>query len=85
MNPPEFSLHAKAQLAERKIPAEWVWRTIYNSDKMDLGLDGNMHYLKSISERDGRILRVVVNQSVDPSRIVTVFFDRRLKRIWRKV
>jgi hypothetical protein len=39
-----------------------------------------MHYTKAIRERDGRVLRVVVNADVQPNRVVTVFFDRRLGR-----
>jgi hypothetical protein len=45
-----------------------------------MGKDGNMHYTKPIRERDGRVLRVVINPYVDPQRIVTLFFDRRLSK-----
>jgi len=37
-----------------------------------------MHYTKTIRERDGRVLRVVVNADVQPNLVVTVFFDHRL-------
>ena len=40
-----------------------------------------MHYTKRIRERDGRVLRVIVNADLQPNRVVTVFFDRRL---WQK-
>lgn len=75
-----FTSHAKYMLEERKISEEWVWRTIENPSRKKKGKDGNMHYTKPIKERDGRVLRVVINPYVDPRRIVTVFFDRRLKR-----
>jgi hypothetical protein len=39
-----------------------------------------MHYTKAIKERNGHVLRVIVNSDVQPNRIVTVFFDRRLQK-----
>jgi len=73
-----LSRHAKDMLAERNITEEWLWCTIKAPDEKRRGDDGNMHYMKAIREREGRILRVVVNPDVYPNRIVTVFFDRRL-------
>jgi hypothetical protein len=35
------------------------------------------HALARIPERDGRVLRVVYNASVNPPRVVTAYFDRR--------
>jgi hypothetical protein len=67
-------------LAERRIPEEWVWRAIQAPDHEQIGADNNLHYLKAIEENAGRILRVVVSASADPRRVVTVFFDRRLRR-----
>jgi hypothetical protein len=75
----EFSIHANEMLRERKIIEEWVWRTI-ETGKSKRDPDGNIHYTKPIKERDGRVLRVVINPYVDPQRIVTVFFDRRLRQ-----
>jgi hypothetical protein len=76
----EFSEHAKDMLIERKIPDEWVWRAISSPDNKETGVDGNTHYIKAIEEHGYRILRVVVNSDVKPNRVITVFFDRRLKR-----
>jgi len=77
----QFSAHTREMLRERNIAEEWVWRTLDAPDKKRRGDDGNMHYTKRIRERDGRVLRVVVNADVQPYRVVTVFFDRRL---WQK-
>lgn len=74
----EFSSHAKDMLLERDLLEEWVWRAINTPDHEEQQPDGNTHYTKAIEEREGRILRVVVNETVQPHRIVTVFFDRRL-------
>jgi len=76
----EFSKHAKHMLLRRKILEEWVWRVLNTPDKKRRGDDDNMHYTKAIREKEGRILHVVVNAKVQPNRIVTVFFDRRLER-----
>jgi hypothetical protein len=77
---PEFELssHARDMIAERNIQDEWLWRTLNNPDERRIGEDDNMHYTKAIKENEGRTLHVVVNPSVQPNRIVTVFFDRRL-------
>jgi hypothetical protein len=76
----QFSKHAQEMLVERNIREEWVWRTLNAFDNKEIGTDNNLHYTKSIEENESRILRVVVNPSVEPARIVTIFFDRRLKR-----
>lgn len=74
----EFSAHTIEMLKERNIAEEWVRRTLNTPDKKRRGEDGNMHFVKAIHERDGRVLRVVVNADVQPNRVITVFFDRRL-------
>ncbi len=74
----EFSKHARYIMVKRRIREEWVWRTISAPDRKHRGDDENMHYTKAIRERDGQVLRVVVNTYVQPPRVVTLFFDRRL-------
>lgn len=76
----ELSAHARDMLQERRIPEEWVWRALSFPDRCETDMSGNMHYIKAIPEYGGRFLRVVVNPAVKPRRIVTVFFDRRLRR-----
>lgn len=80
MNNMEFSAHAKDMIIERKIQEKWVWHTINDADKKYIGDDGNTHYVRAIHEMENRILHIIVNQNVDPCRIVTLFFDRRLGR-----
>lgn len=75
-----FTTHAQATMIERGIKEEWVWDAIRSADRQELGKDANTHFLKAIGEFDARILRVIVNRNVEPNRIVTVFFDRRLRR-----
>jgi len=75
----ELSSHARTMLDERNIREEWVWRTLETPHRKKRAPDGAMHYTKPIKEARRRVLRVVVNADVYPNRIITVFFDRRLK------
>ena len=76
-----FTDHATDMLKERGIRKDWVWRTINTPDgKKRHEDDGTIHYTKAIKEKGGRVLRVVVSQNTQPNRIVTVFFDRRLRK-----
>lgn len=74
-----FSKHAAEMMKERNIAEDWVWRVLNESENTFAGEDGNMHFTKAITEKESRVLHVVVNSSVSPKRIVTVFFDRRLR------
>ncbi len=76
----KLSKHTQDMLKERNISDEWVWQTINNPDWENVGADNNVHYFKSISEHEGRILHVVVNPHVSPKKVVTVFFDRKARR-----
>jgi hypothetical protein len=76
----ELTTHTKDMLNERNIREEWLWAAVKTPDRTEIGADDNTHYIKTISEFGGRFLRVVVNHHVQPQRVVTVFFDRRLRR-----
>jgi hypothetical protein len=76
----KLSAHTRDMLKERNIPEEWVCRSLNKPDWENVGIDNNIHYFKSITEHEGRILHVVVNPHVSPKKIVTVFFDRRARR-----
>ena len=75
------SIHFKEMLNERNISTEWVNLALDVPDKIDVNEDGTIHYLKKIEKYNDRWLRVVVNENVIPNKLVTVFFDRRLRRI----
>ncbi len=75
----ELSIHALDMLDERLIAEEWVMLTIDSFDRTEVGPDNNVHYIKSAPEFGDRILRVIVNPDRTPNRIVTFFFDRRLR------
>ena len=74
------SVHFKEMLKERKISSEWVEQTLKNPDQLEHKDDGTTHYIKKILEYKGRWLRVVVNEDKVPPKLVTTFFDRKLRR-----
>jgi hypothetical protein len=74
-----FTKHALDMMEERSISETWVWRTINESENIFTSDDGNLHFSKAITEKENRVLHVVVNPNVSPKRIITLFFDRRLR------
>jgi hypothetical protein len=78
----ELTEHARESLRKRSvIRLEWLERVLAHPariepDRVDPLLE---HRLGRIDEYDGRILRVLVNPSQTPLRVVTVYFDRRMR------
>lgn len=82
VDPPCFlTAHAVAALAERGIDFGWVDRVLRQPERTEPDRDDPSlrHALGRIEERDNRVLRVVYNHTTNPWRLVTVFFDRRLR------
>lgn len=76
----ELTAHASSMLAERSIPEEWLWIALHEPDEIIEVQPGKLYFLKSIAENEGRVLRVVVNSLTTPRRVVTLYFDRTLRR-----
>jgi hypothetical protein len=77
----ELTQHAKDALTERQIPLAWIERTLdapekTEPDKADPQL---VHHLAKIPEHGNRVLRVVLNPQASPVRVVTAYFDRKMK------
>ena len=81
LNQYEFTLHSIDVIREREIHETWIADALNNPDWNTVKEDGNLHYFKNIAENNGRVLHVVVNHNVYPKKIVTVYFDRKYKRI----
>jgi hypothetical protein len=75
----EFSKHALDMIKERDIQEHWISDTIENPDFLEYISDNEIHYIKQINENSNRYSKVVVNPYSQPARIITVFFDRRIK------
>jgi hypothetical protein len=83
LNDYEFTAHTIDVIRERKISESWISDALNNADWNTVKEDGNLHYFKNIAENNGRVLHVVVNHNIYPKKIVTVYFDRKYKRIKR--
>jgi hypothetical protein len=73
--------HAKDVLEEREIPAEWLERVLSSPQRIEPDPDDSEleHSLGCITEFGDRVLRVVVNKTVRPVVVVTVYFDRTMR------
>jgi hypothetical protein len=80
--PFDLTAHARQVVAERHIALAWVARVLSAPERTEPdSVDAELrHALGSIEEHDGRVLRVVYNQTTSPWRIVTAYFDRRERR-----
>jgi uncharacterized DUF497 family protein len=68
-------------IEERQIQLEWLERTLakpglIEPDAADSALESRF---AKIPEFGDRVLRVVVNTQVVPERVVSVYFDRKMK------
>jgi hypothetical protein len=76
----EYSIHAIDMIHERELQEDWIYETITDPDYTEFINSDEIHYIKQIKEFGNRFLRVVVNPYSKPKRIITLFFDRRIKR-----
>jgi hypothetical protein len=75
----KFSAHARTMMHERMIQEEWILRAVHDPDTTEERSGIETHYLKHIPDARGKTLRVIVNHQVDPSLVITAFFDRRIQ------
>ena len=77
----ELTQHAHKAIAEREIPIEWVERTLEEPELILPDPDDATveRFFKRIPEFGNRVLRVAVNRTVEPNRVASVFFDRKMK------
>lgn len=73
--------HAQAALSERGILVAWLEHALQapdrtESDPTDPALE---HRIRRIEAHGNRALRVVVTRGTAPLRVITAFFDRRLR------
>jgi len=77
-----YSGHAETAQKERRISDELIESCLEEPDCVERKCYGTIHYCKRFERLSGRWLRVVVNEYPVPPVIVTVFFDRRLRRVY---
>ncbi len=73
--------HAKDVLEERELPVAWLERVLDTPQRIEPDPDDAEleHHLGRIAEHGNRVLRVVVNKTVRPARVVTLYFDRTMR------
>ena len=77
----DLTQHARRAVTEREIAIEWIERTLEGpeltvADPIDTTIERRF---RRIPEFGDRVLRVAVNTTVEPNRVVSVFFDRKMK------
>lgn len=77
----ELTKHARKALEERGIEIEWMERTLSAPESVlpDPEDATVKRHFRRIPEFGGRVLRVAVNTTIEPHRVVSVFFDRAMK------
>ena len=77
----ELTQHASEVLAEREIDLAWLERALDNPDLIGQDAEDEEleHRLKKITEYGNRVLKVVINRTTNPNRVITVYFDRTKK------
>lgn len=75
--------HAEKRVRRRKINPDWIAATLENPARTENDRDDPQiaHALRPIPERGFRVLRVIYNETVDPVRIITVYFDDEVNTI----
>ncbi|MBU1694321.1 MAG: DUF4258 domain-containing protein [Verrucomicrobia bacterium] len=73
--------HAAHVLHERAIAVEWLERALRDPQRVESDAEDKRleHRLVRIAEHGHRVLRVVVNKSVRPEKVITVYFDRAMR------
>jgi hypothetical protein len=77
-HPTILTRHAAMMLVERDIEREWIDRTVNEPDAVepDPQRESLFRAFRAISERNGRVLRVVYSLNENKIRVITAFFDR---------
>ncbi len=74
--------HASAAMIKRVIDPAWVNRVMLSPDHVEPDRTDEIleHRLGKIKEFGNRVLRVIVNPTLCPPLIITVYFDRSKRK-----
>ncbi|WP_271254748.1 DUF4258 domain-containing protein [Pseudanabaena sp. Chao 1811] len=77
----ELTEHAKLRISDRQISLNWIKMTLSAPQKVELdSKDPDLrHALLTITDYDNRVLRVIYNVKVIPNKVVSVYFDRKMR------
>jgi len=78
----QLTEHASIVIMERGIHPNWIEKAIQQPDWTEPDLFDNSLTCAfvAIPEFGGRMLRIVFDDSVEPKRVITVYFDRNARR-----
>ena len=81
----QFSKHVLEELEKRKIPQKLVVQTLNAPEQKVSEIDDITCYQSRV-EIGGKIclLRVMVNETVDPAVVVTVYRTSKISKYWRE-
>ena len=79
--PYRLTTHARVSLGRRRIRLAWGQRAIEQPERTERDCEDPAlrHALLPIPEHENRVLRVVYHDTTRPFRVVTCYFDRRMK------
>ena len=77
----ELTQHARDVLVKRKIKITWLEQVLTFPQRVETDVTDPMleHRIAEISEYENRVLRVIINSHINPIRVVTLFFDRKIR------
>ena len=73
-----LSEHAKEVIKVRDIKKEWLERTLEFPSLIVNVAENETHYFASITEKENRCLKVVINPLT--RKVITVYFDRNMRK-----
>jgi hypothetical protein len=77
-----LTVHAAQMAQERGIKYEWICMVLRDPSAThpDVGDVKLTHVLRRISDYGNRMLRLVIDSTQNPPRVITLFFDRKASR-----
>jgi len=80
-----FSKHLTEEIERRKIPKELIERVLQAPEQKTPEVDNIICYQSQL-EIDGKryLLRVMVNETVEPPVVVTAYQTSKITKYWRK-
>lgn len=82
----EISRHAQEEMDRRGITRNLVETILQNPQQIVDEYGNNKAYQSIINLRTGKdyLFRVIVNDNVDPVKVVTVYKTSKIKKYWRE-
>ena len=81
-----FSNHVKQEMVRRRIPEQFVV-SVLNSPEQIISGKGDSKIYQSRIDFEGEkayLLRVIVDDSVDPAVVITVYRTTKMSKYWRE-